>query len=148
MTSSVEPDVRLAVLEDAARITRLSEQLGYPCTVAETRKRLVEVIRNGEHAVLVAESDGQLLGWIHVLVYHTLTADTPGEIAGLVIDESHRSRGLGQLLMKHAEQWARDKGCSAVRLRSNVVRARAHAFYERLGYQVKKSQKVFWKDLG
>ena len=50
-------------------------------------------------------------------------------------------------LMEEAEQWARDKGCRSVRLRSNVVRAEAHAFYERLGYSVFKTQKNYRKML-
>jgi GNAT superfamily N-acetyltransferase len=46
-----------------------------------------------------------------------------------------------------AEQWARKHGCGAVRLHSNVLRPRAHAFYEGLGYRVTKLQKAFRKYL-
>ncbi len=102
---------------------------------------------HGEHAIFVAESSGTIVGWLHVLVAHSLLTDTAAEIAGLVIDERCRSCGIGQLLMEQAEQWARNRGCRSVRLRSNVVRSRAHAFYERLGYRVLKTQKAFCKDL-
>ena len=49
--------------------------------------------------------------------------------------------------MEKAEAWARKQGCGSVRLHSNVLRARAHAFYERLGYRLTKLQKAFRKEL-
>jgi GNAT superfamily N-acetyltransferase len=139
--------VRLATAADAEQITQLSGQLGYPATTAETLRRLVEIGSNGEHAVLVAESGGILLGWIHVVVSHSLLTERRAEIAGLVVDEQHRSRGIGQVLMEDAEEWARKQGCDSVRLHSNVLRPRAHTFYERLGYHVTKLQKAFRKEL-
>lgn len=145
MAISVETTVRLATLEDTERIKQLSEQLGYPSTTAEIARRLAELLDNSEHAVFVAENSGTLVGWIHVVATHSLTAHAPGEISGLVVDEQHRGHGLGQLLMARAEKWAREKGCGSIRLRSNVVRSRAHAFYERRGYRVIKTQKAFSK---
>jgi catechol 2,3-dioxygenase-like lactoylglutathione lyase family enzyme len=39
-------------------------------------------------------------------------------------------------------------GCEMMRVRSNVIRERAHRFYtERLGYEVVKQQMVFGKTL-
>ncbi len=78
---------------------------------------------------------------------HLIESDSRAEINALVVEEGHRSRGTGRILMQHAEQWARARGCSAVVLRSNVIRARAHAFYEKLGYQTLKTQKYFRKNL-
>ncbi len=49
--------------------------------------------------------------------------------------------------MEQAERWAKEKGCQAVYVRSNVVREGAHAFYERIGYVNIKLSKVFRKAL-
>jgi GNAT superfamily N-acetyltransferase len=54
---------------------------------------------------------------------------------------------VGLKLLERAEQWAREKGCTMVGLRSNVIRDRAHAFYERNGYEHFKTQKSFRKQL-
>lgn len=143
----VPTKIRFAMAEDAAPIAQLSGQLGYASTADETARRLGELGRNSEHAVLVAESGGVLLGWVHVHVSHSLTTDTPAEIAGLVVDEQQRGHGIGRILMEHAQQWAHDNGCHSVRLRSNVVRSNAHAFYEKLGYEQIKTQKAFQKAL-
>ena len=74
-------------------------------------------------------------------------ADPQAEIGGLVVDEDHRCCGVGRLLMQQAEQWAREKGCSEVYLRSNVVREGAHAFYEGIGYSSAKTSMAFRKAL-
>jgi hypothetical protein len=49
--------------------------------------------------------------------------------------------------MARAEEWALERGCRFVHLRSKMSRAAAHAFYEGLGYAHFKSQKAFRKDL-
>ena len=148
MNASREPTIRHAIPEDAGAIARLSDQLGYPSTEEESARRLREVIWQSGHAVYVAECDGKLIGWVHVYVDHSLLADMPAEVAGLVVDENYRGHGLGRVLMEQVERWAKEHGCRSVRLRSNVLRSRAHVFYERLGYRVIKSQKAFCKNLG
>jgi GNAT superfamily N-acetyltransferase len=140
--------VRSATLGDAEQIARLAGQLGYPATTGETAQRLAAIRANSQHAVLVADDHGTLWGWVHVVLSDSLLVDSQAEIAGLVVDELHRERGIGQALLEDAEQWARQKGCRWVRLRSNVQRVQAHGFYERMGYEVNKLQKSFRKDLG
>ncbi|MGB9593658.1 MAG: GNAT family N-acetyltransferase, partial [Anaerolineae bacterium] len=100
-----------------------------------------------DHAVFVAEAEGVVVGWVHVYAVATLESPAHAEIGGLVVDEAHRGRGIGRALMERAEAWARGMGLHTVRLRSNVIRAEAHAFYERIGYAPVKTQKVFAKRL-
>jgi GNAT superfamily N-acetyltransferase len=140
--------VREARLNDAARLAELSGQLGYPSTHDQVESRLREIQATAEHAVFVAElATGEVAGALGVFVMRTMEADPRAEIGGLVVDERYRSQGLGQRLMERAEEWAREKHCAEVGLRSNVIRDRAHAFYERLGYRVVKTQKSFRKIL-
>jgi len=140
--------VRVATPADAPQIARLSGQLGYPTTPEEAVQRLAQLEGDARHAVYVAESaPGQVVGWIHVEECRLIECDMRAEINGLVIEEGYRSRGTGRILMEHAEQWARARGCRAVVLRSNVIRARAHAFYQKLGYRTLKTQKYFRKNL-
>src|SRR6185312_84267 len=145
LTASLQPTIRTATAADAEDIARLSGQLGYPSTVEETLQRLRAVSRHSEHTVYVAEANGKLLGWIHVFARPSLTAEPSAEVAGLVVDEQYRNCGVGQALMRQAERWAEVEGYGAVTLRSNVKRLRAHAFYERLGYQNIKTSKSFCK---
>jgi GNAT superfamily N-acetyltransferase len=69
------------------------------------------------------------------------------ELRGLVVDEKHRGTGLGRALLRQAEQWAIDRKTPVVRLRCNVIRTGAHAFYRRLGYSLVKTQHAFRRQL-
>jgi len=140
--------VRAAAAADADPIAALSGQLGYPATGEEVRQRLIRLAGNAEHAAYVAEAPGGgVVGWLHVHLVHLIELNTQAEISGLVVDEHWRSRSVGRVLMVSAEDWARAQGCKTIRLRSNVIRERAHVFYERLGYELQKTQKVYRKAL-
>ena len=140
-------EIREAQPQDFSRIAELAGQLGYPSSPEEIAERLDGMKRSNEHAVFVAQLGGEVAGWLGVYVCRMVEADARAEISGLVVDERFRSQGIGPLLLVRAEEWAREKGCHAIGLRSNVIRDRAHSFYERHGYKHTKTQKSFRKDL-
>jgi GNAT superfamily N-acetyltransferase len=140
--------VRRARASDIAQLAPLCEQLGYPSSEEDVRARLAGLESAPLHALWVAEtSDGKLAGFLNAFVMRTIDTDARVEIAALVVDDAQRSRGVGKLLIEQAESWARENGCKAIGLRSNVIRDRAHKFYERLGYVHYKTQKAFRKVL-
>ena len=140
--------IRRAKTSDAARLAELAGELGYPTTTAQMKRRLRQIKPASQHAVLVAvQADGEVIGWLHLSVEPLLEVDMRGEINGLVIGEAHRSLGAGAELLAAAEKWAHKQGCKSVSLRSNVIRERAHKFYERHGYEHYKTQKAFRKPL-
>jgi GNAT superfamily N-acetyltransferase len=129
---------------DVAAVAALCEQLGYPTTEETVAQRFAAVAtRNDE--VFVATTNGAVIGWIHLHVWVGLESGPDVEIGGLVVDERYRSAGVGRMLMALAEGWATEHGCARVRLRSNVIRAGAHAFYQRIGDRIFKTQYAFEK---
>lgn len=129
-------------------MAELAGQLGYRSEGEEIARRLMGMESSPDHAVFVAETpDGEVAGWIGVFVFRCVEADPRAEISGLVVDERARSLGIGRRLLERAEDWAREKGCVSASVRSNVIRERAHAFYERHGYKLIKTQKSFRKTL-
>ena len=140
-------EIREAQPQDYARIAELAGQLSYPSSPNEIAGRLAGMKRSNENAVFVALLGGELVGWLAVFVYRVVEANARAEISGFVVDERYRSQQIGLHLLGRAEGWAREKGCRAIGLRSNVIRDRAHAFYERHGYKHTKTQKSFCKDL-
>jgi GNAT superfamily N-acetyltransferase len=135
-------------LRDAAAVAELAGQLGYPSTESEVARRFRTVEHDPDSQVLVAEGlDGTVLAWLHVCATRHIESDPCAEIAGLVVAEGSRTRGIGRTLMGEAERWARERGLAGVALRSNVVRSEAHAFYQRLGYEIIKTQHKFLKRL-
>lgn len=132
---------------DSARIATLTEQLGYPATEAGIRERLETLGAGGNHAFYVVEADGIVAGWVGVRTDLSLESGPYAMIVGLVVDEARRGERLGERLVLAAEAWARGRGATRLRVHSNVVRERAHNFYQRLGYTIAKRQAVFLKDL-
>jgi GNAT superfamily N-acetyltransferase len=140
--------IRLAEQADCGRMAELAGQLGYPSSPEDVARRLTALTKTGEHVAFVAQTaEGEIAGWIGAFVYRSVEADARVEISGLVVDERFRSQSVGQALLERAEAWACEKGCETTSLRSNVIRERAHAFYERAGYMVTKTQKSFRKKL-
>jgi GNAT superfamily N-acetyltransferase len=138
--------IRKARRDDATRIAQLSGELGYPASAEEIGARLRQLTPAAKHAVFVAESpDAGLIGWVHVSMSHLLESDTRAEVNGLIVAEGQRSAGAGAKLLQAAEEWARTRGCKDMNVRSNVIRERAHKFYEAHGYEQYKTQKAFRK---
>ena len=138
--------IRLAKRKDAASIARLSGQLGYPTTTAEMGRRLSLVLCDKHAACFVAETvQPEVIGWVHVSVCPLLEVARRVEVNGLVVDEQVRSRGAGWLLLEAAENWTLKMKCRTISVRSNVVRERAHGFYQKHGYEHYKTQKAFRK---
>jgi GNAT superfamily N-acetyltransferase len=140
--------IRRARISDAPQLAELSGQLGYPTTAAEITKRMRKLKPASQNALFVAESPGSgVVGWAHVSVTHLVEVGTRAELNGLVVGEGQRSLGAGARLLEAAEEWARKQGCPSMSVRSNVIRDRAHKFYERQGYEHYKTQKAFRKPL-
>src|SRR5262249_19313448 len=112
------------------------------------RERLAQVrrTRNGEVFVAV-DAAGRVVGWTHVVPRLQLEESPFAELAGLVVADGVRGAGVGASLLQSAEGWAVENGFARLRVRSNVVRERAHRFYLREGYRERKRQAVFDKDL-
>jgi len=148
--ASEKVKIRRARRSDAERIAQLSGELGYPATAAQIATRLRQLTPVSKHAVFIAESPDAgtgLIGWVHVSVAHLLESDIRAEVNGLVVAEGQRCAGAGAKLLEAAEEWARRRGCRAMNVRSNVIRERAHGFYERNGYEHYKTQNAFRKTL-
>lgn len=140
--------IRRARQSDAERIAVLSGQLGYPATAAQIAWRMKRLKPRTEHALFVADLPGTgIVGWLHVGVVHLIDSDTRGEVHGLIVADGQRGLGAGALLLDTGEKWARKRGCVTMSVRSNVIRERAHKFYERQGFEHYKTQKAFRKAL-
>jgi GNAT superfamily N-acetyltransferase len=144
--SELSTSVREALPSDAQRIASLGLQLGYEVPVAHVQ-RFMETLRDSEALFVAVVPRAGVIGWVSIAESHTLTASARAEIHGLVVEDEFRGHGIGRALVAAAEAWARRRGCTALRLLSNVIRERAHDFYRDLGYDVLKTEHVFQKTL-
>src|SRR5687767_11089844 len=144
--TEIDVAIRVARAEDAGAIARLTNELGYEATPDEIQTRL-SAFSGDDHAVLVAESAHGVIGWMHVAATLLLESGVLAEIRGLVVAEGSRSIGVGARFVRAAEEWAARRGIERLRVRTNVKRERAHRFYERVGFNLLKKQRVYQKTL-
>jgi GNAT superfamily N-acetyltransferase len=147
MMSASTVEIRPIRAEDAAAAAVLCTQLGYPADGAAVLARMMQIAGDAHRAVLVAYLDGAVVGWIDLSVEYHLQSEPAALIGGLVVAEAARGRGIGRQLCKAAEEWARAQGVARLRVRSNAIRVRAHAFYLRDGYARVKTSAVVEKTL-
>jgi len=142
----ITPKIRRARAGDSEQLAVLAGELGYPTSAAEMKARLRAISPTVDNAIFVAQiATGEVVGWLHVSVTRLLEVPQRAEVNGLVIGEAYRSSGAGASLLDEAENWARKRKCVNMSVRSNVIRDRAHKFYERQGYEHYKTQKAFRK---
>jgi GNAT superfamily N-acetyltransferase len=59
------------------------------------------------------------------------------ELDNVVVAESYRSKGVGQLLFKFMEEWAIKEKCTMLALDSYASNIKAHKFFKGQGYDPK-----------
>jgi ribosomal protein S18 acetylase RimI-like enzyme len=139
-------EIRVAEDCDIAALARLAGELGYSSTPEQVRERFANIKAVPHQATFVAVTNGDaVIGWIQLSEARSLESEPRAEITGLVVDSNFRGGGAGRLLVERGEDWARERGLAVIGVRSNIIRERTHVFYERLGYAVTKTQKVFRK---
>ena len=138
---------RPMVLDDVSRCLILLAQLGYELEHDEAERRFLAVAGFPGHSLLVAESEKQIVGLLHVYARPALEKPPEAVVQAVVVDRSFRGNGIGKAFMAAAERWACDRGYRSVSLSSNITRGKAHAFYEAIGYQRFASSYLFRKEL-
>lgn len=139
--------VRRLTVDDAEAAAELCDQLGYPCSLVDLRKRIEERLRSNDSIVLAAVLDEQIIGWIDASVERHLQSPASAVIGGLVVRDGSRGLGVGKRLCLEIEQWAQIRSIPLLRVRSQIVREDAHRFYLREGYRKVKTSLVFEKPL-
>ena len=86
--------------------------------------------------MLVAEQTGRVVGCLQLTIIPGLSRRgvTRGLIEGVRVAAESRGLRIGERLIGHAIDLARQAGCGLVQLTSDNSRGDAHRFYERLGF--------------
>lgn len=128
--------IRKGCIDDVHHLLPLMRQLRYPTTFNVLKERLRMLENNQQHHNLVAEVDGVVRGTIFLKQYQTHDMNRPiTQIIAMIVDENHRSNGIGKRLMSEAESWSKDRGSSQLFLSimgENSLSAKS--FYERMGF--------------
>ena len=100
------------------------------------REVFTQIDEDPNQLLLVAEHQGEITGTVQVTCIQYLLGRLikTAVVEALFVHPDHVNNGIGTLLMKEAEKWAKKNNCYSVRLTSNRKRAEAHRFYEKLNY--------------
>ena len=136
--------VRNATENDIPQILELYQQLAMNPeeleSVREEPEFSQEVFREMSeregYYLLVAEVDGVVVGTTVLAILPGLAHGISrwGVVEFMVVDETLRSQGIGQALIDHAAELAKEAGCYKIMLGSNKKRIDAHRFYRKAGY--------------
>ena len=147
--------VRIRPLQpgDIGVVMQLHRELGWnPAFRADgsTLKQRLEALITGENALLlVAELEGQVVGYIHgeILTY-LLFAGREMLITEVFVMEAARSRGVGQALIAVIEAEAVKEKCFRISvLNSRERESYKRGFYPSLGYEERSQTANFTKRL-
>jgi GNAT superfamily N-acetyltransferase len=139
--------MRPATVRDVPALARLMLELGYETGAPELQRRVELLTAHSDHYLRVAvDEDDQVLGGVHASLQFELTVGAFVEIEALIVSRDSRRHGVGLELVRAVEGWAAQRGIYSVRVRSQIHRDGAAAFYRRLGYTAIKQQTVFVRE--
>jgi GNAT superfamily N-acetyltransferase len=101
------------------------------------RAAFAAIYANGDQTLLVAESDGVVVGTLLITFLRGLSRRGAwrGLIEAVRVREDRRGAGVGAAMMDEALARCRARGCVSVMLTSDKARGDAHRFYARLGFE-------------
>ena len=93
--------------------------------------------RYPDYTLYVALAGDTIVGSFALLVMDNLghLGAPSGIVEDVVVAPQRQGSGIGQAMMRFALDRCREKRCYKLVLSSNAKRARAHAFYEQLGFE-------------
>ncbi|VXC25834.1 aminoglycoside 6'-N-acetyltransferase [Massilia sp. 9I] len=94
----------------------------------------------GRYAQFIAfSSTGEPQGLVEVALrsdYVNGTESSPvGFLEGLYVDPASRHQGIAALLVKTAEQWVREQGCTEMASDALLDNTASHAMHQALGFE-------------
>jgi len=92
-----------------------------------------EMIRSTQGLVLVAESDGDVVGNVLVTLERNTVTNHVGTLS-IVIDHEWRDVGIGSAMVRAAQDWVRERGLVKLALAVFPDNARAIAVYAHAGF--------------
>jgi aminoglycoside 6'-N-acetyltransferase I len=140
--------VRQAQVSDQHELAKMRKLLWPESSVEEHRKELESVLRsrrNGTLPMMILVSQDQEkgeapTGFIEVGLRSHADGCNPaqpvGFIEGWFVHEAFRKQGTGRALMRAAEDWAREQGCTEIASDTWIDDKRSLASHQALGFEV------------
>ena len=144
-------EIRTATEQDIDAILELNRQIGlihfehapdvFCPPSPQERDFLLNAIGSEGRLFCVAVLDAEVVGFLTARIdineaIPFLTRLPICRIGSVVVDEHHRSRGIGKALIAHCDDWAKARDACQIRLEVMSFNERAKSLYETLGFKV------------
>ena len=145
-------NVRPIQEQDYSEWFRLRKLLWDESTDAEHKEEMIDIIDHTEtQLVLVAETEKKrLIGFLEASIrpfVEDCHSDHVGYLEGWFVEANYRQHGIGKILVKKAEDWARSKGCEEMASDSEIGNELSLNAHLRLGYEENSRLVHLRKDL-
>ncbi len=128
--------VRTMTQEDIPFAVQLEKEL---FSDAWTELGLVNTLHYRPDTSFVAELDGEDVGYLFFMA-----AADEGELLRIGVSPRHRRKGIGQALISHMDQYARENSIYAVWLEVRGSNEGARALYEKNGFILQGYRKKYY----
>lgn len=114
------PKLCQSTTEESKHVLKKLIEFNSKCVPNGTYEEVNLCLKDDNGEIIAGLNSGILWNWM--------------EIDILWVDDNHRGQGLGKRLLKEAEQIARAKNCTFIKL--NTFSFQAPEFYKKYGYEV------------
>ncbi|SOC41519.1 GNAT family N-acetyltransferase [Ureibacillus acetophenoni] len=131
--------VQNSVISEGEYLITVTEEFNK--TPAQQREWIKKLIENDRETLIVAEANGELVGWIVFLCQNRLRLAHTGSF-GMMILKNYRGMGIGKMLLKALLEWAeRNPLIEKVSLGVFSTNHRAISLYKSMGF-VEEGRKI------
>jgi aminoglycoside 6'-N-acetyltransferase I len=103
------------------------------------KSEMIDILDHHESQLVLVADDGsgRLIGFLEASIrpfVEDCDTDHVGYLEGWFVEPSYRNEGIGRGLVAHAEEWAREKGCTEMASDAELGNDMSLAAHLRLGY--------------
>lgn len=103
-----------------------------------TEEELNTLLSSSQSHLYVLESDGQFIGMTTLCLYQCPTG-WKAWIEDVVVDQNHRGKGYGKLMVRKAMEECKNRGNVTLMLTSRPSRIVANHLYQSLGFEKRET---------
>lgn len=103
-----------------------------------TPEYLQQIIDTPNTFLFILYENENITGMLTVGIYKTPTG-SKAWIEDVVVDDIHRGKGFGKLIVEHAIEFVRSSGINSLMLTSNPTRIAANKLYQSLGFEQRET---------
>lgn len=106
-----------------------------PSDIEASRQFIFDRLTNDESVIFLAMEAERALGFVQLYpLFASVALQSLWLLNDLYVDPSARKQGVGEKLMKHAEQFAQETGSHGLFLRTATDNYAAQGLYEKCGW--------------